>query len=231
MLGDSCRDEREMVCVAEGLDAAADEIEVIVVEDHLALRRGIEHLLRNAGLRVVGVAARVEEARALLACLRHDVVLMDVHLGRENSLGLVRELIGHDPGAAVVFYTGFSGPDSGLRDAVSLGARGFVLKTSPAPRLIAALRTVAGGGTFIDQDLAARLAGDTDPSLVGRLSPREREILDLLADGMTGRQIATSLFLSPETVRTHVRNATGKLGAKTRVQAVALVVSARARST
>jgi DNA-binding NarL/FixJ family response regulator len=211
----------------DGPDAVADEIEVIVVDDHLGVRRGVELLLREAGVRVAGVAAELNEARALLARRRYDVVLMDIHLGSENSLGLVEELMARDPHAAVVFYTGYTGPDAGLGDAVRVGARGFVLKSSPAPRLIAALRCVAGGGTFIDEDLAAHLSAGTDPSRLERLSPREREILDLLADGMTGQGIASSLFLSPETVRTHVRNATTKLGAKTRVQAVALVVAAR----
>lgn len=203
------------------------QIEVIVVDDHLAMRKGVELLLRQAGLRVVGVASRLEEARSLVERRRHDVALIDIHLGNENTIGLVADALRRDPNAAIVLYTGFTGPSAGLEEAVRVGARGFVLKSSPAERLIDAVRAVAGGGTYVDPDLAAALTADADLSRLRILSPREREILSLLADGMTGETIALTLFLSPETVRTHVRNATTKLGAKTRVQAVALLVRGR----
>ena len=144
---------------------------------------------------------------------------------------MVEELLLSDPEAAVVLYTGYTGPEAGLDEAVRVGARGFVLKSSPAPKLIEAIRCVAAGGTYIDADLAAHLSAGANPSRLARLSPREREILDLLAEGLTGQAIASRLFLSPETVRTHVRNATTKLGAKTRVQAVALAVRARGSLT
>jgi DNA-binding NarL/FixJ family response regulator len=206
----------------------AEQIEVIVVDDHLGIRKGVELLLRDAGMRVAGVASGLAEARALLARRRHDVALIDIHLGSENSLALVEEMMARDPQAGVVLYTGYTGPDAGLGEAVRVGARGFVLKSSPAPVLIDALRAVAAGGTWVDVDLAAHLSAGANLSRLARLSPREREILGLLSEGLTGQAIASSLFLSPETVRTHVRNATAKLGAKTRVQAVALAVSARA---
>jgi len=202
-----------------------EQIEVIVVEDHLSMRKGIELLLRQAGLRVVGVASELEEARAMLARRRHDVALIDVHLGAESAVEMVVELLERRPESAIVLYTGYTGADAGLQEAVAVGARGFVLKSSPAQRLIDALVTVAGGGTFIDPHLAGVLSGHADVSRLRVLSPREREILGLLAEGLTGQAIAERLFLSPETVRTHVRNATTKLGASTRVQAVAIVVA------
>jgi DNA-binding NarL/FixJ family response regulator len=204
-----------------------EQLEVIVVEDHLAMRKGIELLLRSNGLRVVGVASEVSEARALLARRRHDVALIDVHLGSENAVGLVEELLRRDPDAAIVLYTGYTDPDSGLAEAVRAGARGFVLKSSPAERLIDALQIVAAGGHYVDPDLAARLSGRAEPARLTTLSPRENEILDLLAEGLTGQAIAERLFLSPETVRTHIRNGTIKLGATTRVQAVAMMVRSR----
>jgi DNA-binding NarL/FixJ family response regulator len=205
----------------------SEPLEVIVVEDHLAMRRGIELLLRGEGLRVTGVASQVGEARALLQRRRHDVALIDVHLGQESAVGLVEERLRHDPGAAIVLYTGYTEPLSGLAEAVRAGARGFVLKSSPAARLIEALRSVAAGGHYVDPDLAAQLSGDAELSRLAVLSPREREILGLLAEGLNGQAIADLLFLSPETVRTHVRNAITKLGAKTRVQAVAMMVRSR----
>lgn len=211
---------------AAGSDAVEpDQIEVIVIDDHLGMRKGLELLLRQEGLRVAGVASGLEEARALLARRRHDVALIDIHLGADNSLGLVEERLRIEPEAAIVLHTGYT---EGLADAARIGARGFVLKSSPAPRLIEALRVVAGGGHYVDPDLAAALVELSSAKRLSVLSPREMEILDLLADGLNGHAIAEHLFLSPETVRTHVRNATTKLGARTRVQAVALVVGARA---
>jgi DNA-binding NarL/FixJ family response regulator len=103
-----------------------------------------------------------------------------------------------------------------------------VLKSSSARCLLDALRHVAAGGTYVDPGLAPLLTPREDVNRVSILSPRERQILDLLAEGLTGQAIAEELVLSPETVRTHVRNAVMKLGARTRVQAVALVIRSRA---
>jgi len=204
-----------------------DELEVIVVDDHLAMRRGIELLLREAGFRIAGVAGTLEEARIVLGRRRFDVALLDVRLGQESSVGLVEDLLRKDPAAPIVLYTGYTRSDSLLHEAVRAGARGFVLKTSPAPRLTDALRAVAAGGTYVDSELAGHLTEDGELQLLSSLSARELEVLELLADGLNGQMIAERLFLSPETVRTHVRNATSKLGARTRVQAVAMVVRRR----
>jgi DNA-binding NarL/FixJ family response regulator len=204
-----------------------EELEVIVVDDHLAMRRGIELLLREAGFRIAGVASTLDEARSVLSRRRFDVALLDVQLGQQSSVGLVEDLLRDDPSAPIVLYTGYTGSDSKLHEAVRAGARGFVLKTSPAPRLTTALRAVATGGTYVDPELAGQLAEDCELQRLNALSARELEVLELLADGLNGQMIAERLFLSPETVRTHVRNATSKLGARTRVQAVAMVVRGR----
>lgn len=203
------------------------ELEVVVVDDHLAMRRGIELLLRDVGFRISGVAGSLDEARALVARRRFDVALIDVQLGEESSLGLVRELLAADPGAPIVLYTGYTQTDAALHEAVRAGARGFVLKASPPQRLVDALRAVAGGGTYVDPDLAGQLSEGRELRRLSSLSDRELEVLELLAEGLNGQMIAERLFLSPETVRTHVRNATTKLGARTRVQAVAMVVRGR----
>jgi DNA-binding NarL/FixJ family response regulator len=204
-----------------------EQLEVIVVDDHLAMRRGIELLLREAGFRIAGVAGTLEEARTVLGRRRFDVALLDVQLGQESSVGLVEDLLRADPAAPIVLYTGYTRSDSLLHEAVRAGARGFVLKTSPAPRVTDALRAVAAGGTYVDPELAGHLTEDGELQLLSSLSARELEVLELLADGLNGQMIAERLFLSPETVRTHVRNATSKLGARTRVQAVAMVVRRR----
>ncbi|MGH2872022.1 MAG: response regulator [Solirubrobacteraceae bacterium] len=205
----------------------AGQLEVVVVDDHLAVRRGIELVLREAGFRIAGVAGTLAEASTLLERRRFDVALLDVNLGEESSVGLVERLLLEDPAAPIVLYTGYTQPESGLHDAVRAGARGFVLKSSPPARLVEALRAVASGGTYVDSELAAALAEGGELSRLSSLSDRELEVLTLLADGLNGQLIAERLFLSPETVRTHVRNATAKLGARTRVQAVAMVVRGR----
>src|ERR1700753_4091360 len=124
----------------------SEQLECSVVDTHLAMRRGIELLLREAGFRIAGVAGTLDEARAILSRRRFDVALLDVQLGPESSVGLVEDLLRDDPAAPIVLYTGYTGADATLHDAVRAGARGFVLKTSPAPRLTDALRTVAAGG-------------------------------------------------------------------------------------
>jgi DNA-binding NarL/FixJ family response regulator len=198
-----------------------------VIEDHLGIRRGVELLLRSEGMQIAGVASELAGARRLLARRRYDVALIDVHLGEDSALGLVEDLICADSEAAIVLYTGLL-YGSTLHAAMHLGTRGFVLKASPAHRLIKALRSVARGGHYVDPYLAPMLSRDAALSRLVALSPREREILGLLAEGLSGQAIAERLLLSPETVRTHVRNATAKLGATTRVQAVAMMVRDRA---
>jgi DNA-binding NarL/FixJ family response regulator len=191
--------------------------EVIVIDDRLAVRRGTELLLRDSGFRIAGTADAVEVARGLLHRRRHDVALLEPAVGGGHGLSLATELLRVRRDAPLVLYT--DGP--ALPAAAALGAPGFVLKSSPPAILAEALRTVAAGQRFQDPALAERLGAAR--SKVARLSPREREILELLADGLTGAQIAKQLYLSPETVRTHVRNAARKLEARTRTQAVALV--------
>lgn len=187
-------------------------LEVLVVDDRLSVRRGTELLLREAGLRVVGAVGDTDEARALVARRRHDVVVLEPCARRgDDALVLAREL----RDGPLVLYT--DGP--GMAAAAAVRAPGFVPKSAPPHVLIEAVRRVAGGGRFSDEQFAERT-----PGKAARLSPREREILGLLADGLTGAEIARQLFLSSETVRTHVRNATQKLGARTRTQAVAIAV-------
>jgi DNA-binding NarL/FixJ family response regulator len=203
-----------------------EKLRVIVVDDHIVMRRGIELLLRSEGMRIAGVAGSVDGAREILTRRDYDVALIDIRLGAESALGLVAELLRSDPAAAIVLYTGYI--DSGLADAVRLGARGFVLKTSPSAGLLAALRAVASGGAYVDPDIAALVSAGSDLSRLALLTSREREIFELLAQGLSGQAVAERLFVSLETVRTHIRNGSNKLGAATRVQAVALVLRSTA---
>jgi DNA-binding NarL/FixJ family response regulator len=202
-------------------------LSVLLVADHLAMRAGLEVILRDAGMRIAATASGVAEARSPLMRGRYDVALVDIRLGSESALGVVEETLAQHPSAAVVLYTGYKGTAE-LKAAMRSGARGIVLKSSPVDRLVDALRTVAAGGFSVDPGLAPLLVNRAETAAVSALSPREREIFGMLAEGLTGQAIAERLFLSPETVRTHVRNGTAKLGAKTRVQAVALMLKSAA---
>ncbi|MEA2660815.1 MAG: hypothetical protein QOH08_387 [Chloroflexota bacterium] len=143
------------------------------------------------------------------------------------AVTFVGDHLRRDAQAAIVLSTGSRNAGAGRVEVIRVGRRSFVLHSSPASHVIDALRCVAAGGEYVDPALAALLSEDADASRLAQLSPREDQILGLLSEGLTGQAIALRLFLSPETVRTHVRNATTKLGAKTRVQAVALLVRSR----
>jgi DNA-binding NarL/FixJ family response regulator len=201
----------------------ADPIQVLVIDDHLAVRRGLELMLGEAGLVIAGVCG-AEEATELRRRGPSDVILLELHLRQGDASGLARALLDERPPAPLVLTTACLEPASALIAAAQLGAPGFVLKSSPPEMFVQALTTVAGGGRFVDPEVAGLVAAEGEPSRLALLTPREREILGLLAEGCSGPEIAGRLFLSIETVRTHVGNAVTKLGARTRVEAVALLV-------
>ncbi|HEY8769886.1 MAG TPA: response regulator transcription factor [Thermoleophilaceae bacterium] len=196
-------------------------VNVVVVDDHVALRRGMELLLRREGYHVVGTADDAEQAEQLILRRRPDVALVDLSLPGENGADLTRRLLEHEPDLRIILYTG-SADEEELLDGLRAGAAGFALKSGDPNELKAAIRTVAEGGDYIDPRLTPLLRR----AAPGRklLSPREREILELLAHGLSGEDAAKQLYLSSETVRTHVRNAMAKLDASTRVHAVALAM-------
>lgn len=206
----------------------ANQPKVLIVNDHLAVRRGLELLLREAGFAVTVAADDPDHARAELLTARHDVALVEIRRRVGSGIGLARSALLGSGEARLVLCTASARPTGPLLAATGLGAPGLVLTSSAVGTLVEALRTVAGGGSFIDPAVGEVLAaGAGAAQRVSQLSPREREVLGLLADGLQGPEIAERLFLSLETVRTHIRNAAGKLGARTRVQAAAIVACAR----
>ena len=197
-------------------------LNVVIVDDHVALRRGMELLLRRAGHHVVGTADDAESGEALILRRKPDVALVDLALPGMSGAELTRSLLGSDPELRIILYTG-AADEHQLLDALNAGAAGFALKSGDPEELEEAIRTVAAGGHYIDPRLTPLLAkGSGDRTRT--LSPREREITGLLSRGLSGEEAAKQLFLSPETVRTHVRNAMSKLGAATRAHAVALAL-------
>lgn len=200
----------------------AESPTVVLVEDHVALRKGVELLLRSEGLSVIGVADDVDYAYELVNRRRPDVVVVDIGLRGRSGLELARRLLDEDPDAGVLLYSGSIDRDV-LGDAMSTGVRGLALKNGTPRELVGAIRSIAAGGSYFDPELSALIA--PSPAKSGHvLSRREREILGMLANGMNGSAISRELMISSETVRTHVRNAMRKLAAHTRVHAVTLAL-------
>jgi len=198
-------------------------LRLVLIEDHQALREGLELLLGRAGIEVLGTAGTPDEGRELIERHDPDVALIDIALGEESGIVLTAELIDADPDRRIVLYTG-SNEIELLISGLDSGARGYALKEGTQAELVNALQTVADGGTYVDPRLHPALLSRRATQTQKSLSKREREIMDLLAQGLTGEQVATRLFLSPETIKTHIRNAMNKLEANTRVHAIAIAL-------
>jgi DNA-binding NarL/FixJ family response regulator len=205
------------------LSKNAVPLRLVLIEDHEALREGLELLLDREGCEVVGTAGTVSAGRELVERLQPDVALVDIRLGDESGIDLTRQLLDFDPEQRVVLYTGSSDVEL-LISGLDSGARGYALKEGTPSELTGAITTVAAGGTYVDPRLRPALLSRPSTQRVASLSKREREIIELLAQGMTGEQVADHLVLSSETVKTHIRNAMGKLEASTRVHAIAIAL-------
>lgn len=190
---------------------------LVLVETHEALRDGLAVLLERRGFRVVGCASTAARGEAVIGEQKPDMAVVGIDLPDERGTELVRRLHGRDATPKFVIYTGLD--DATLLEAAyRSGARGLVAKPGGLAVLVEALREVWRGGRYFDQRFAENR--ENGQAATKKLSNRESEILTLLADGLTGEEIAQRLVLSPETVRTHVRNAMTKLEAPTRTGAV-----------
>jgi DNA-binding NarL/FixJ family response regulator len=199
------------------MDEASGNPSLVLVEQHEALRDGLAVLLERRGFDVVGCATSAARGEEVILEQEPDLAVVGVDLPDERGTELVRRISGNGVGSKCVIYTGLRDPDL-LEAAYRSGARGLVAKPAGLSVLIEALCEVSRGGRYFDPSFA-REAQNGD----GReraLSSREAEILTLLAGGLTGEQIAKRLVLSPETVRTHIRNAMEKLDTPTRTAAV-----------
>jgi DNA-binding NarL/FixJ family response regulator len=207
-------------------------IRVFLLDDHEVVRRGVRDLLESdADIVVVGEAATAGEALARVPALRPDVAVLDVRLPDGDGISVCRELRSQLPGTACLILTSFA-DDEALLQAVLAGASGYVLKQIRGSDLQTAIRTVAAGRSLIHPDtvdrLMRRLRGTPDRSdPMAVLTEREREVLELIGQGMTNRQIGQSLHLAEKTVKNYVSNLLAKLGIERRTQAAILVASAR----
>jgi DNA-binding NarL/FixJ family response regulator len=198
----------------------ADPITCIVADDHPAMVEAVADVLAENGIDVVARARDGEGALATIAAQKPAVALVDVRMPRLSGIEVARRAASASPETALVLYTAY-GDRALLMEALDAGVRGFVLKEAPLADLARAVRLVAEGGTYVDPVLAGYLAQSHAADALPSLTQREREVLRLLADGHANEEIGKRLFISPETVRTHVRKAMAKLDADTRTQAVA----------
>ena len=210
-------------------------IRIVIADDHALAREGLRAMLERSGrFEVVGEAANGEEALALCAAHAPDMVLLDIRFGAAGIDGLeaARQLADDMPGVAIIILTMHETADY-LRAAIAAGARGFIPKDASREELIDALDQVLGGGVAFPPALMRRAVSLPQRSLAAvaleRLTMREREVLDALADGATNKEIAQKLGISPGTVKTHVERLIGKLGVRDRTQAAILAVENRAR--
>ena len=198
-------------------------LRLVLIEDHQALREGLELLLDREGCEVVGAAGTAAEGRELVERLAPDVALVDIRLGDDDGIALTRALLDDDPDRRIVLYTGSTDEDL-LFEGLDSGACGYALKDGSLHELVSALGVVAEGGSYVDPRLRPTLLSRRSTERLPTLSNREREVLDLLAQGLTGEGVADRLVLSSETIKTHVRNAMTKLEANTRVHAIAIAL-------
>lgn len=207
-----------------------EAIRILIVDDHAVVREGLRAFLDlQDGFDVVGEAGDGDEAIAAAERLRPDVVLMDLVMPRRDGVAAMRVLRERTPAARVIVLTSFLDEDK-LLPALRAGAAGYLLKNAQPEELERAVRAAHAGEAVLDPVVAARLVealasgGDDQP--IDRLTPREREVLELIARGYPNKRIARELELAEKTVKTHVGHVLGKLGVTDRTQAAVIAVRA-----
>jgi DNA-binding NarL/FixJ family response regulator len=199
-----------------------DTIRILLVEDQTLMRQGLKTILDlEPGLRVIGEAADGESGVKQALELRPDVVLMDVQMPHLNGVAATTQLCRQWPEAKVIILTTFDRDDY-VYQGVRAGALGYLLKDAPAHQLIETIRRVHAGEVFIQPEIASRALREMmrpTTSTIESLSEREREVLVLLAQGASNKDMAEKLFITEGTVKNHVSNILAKLQAENRTQA------------
>lgn len=210
------------------------KIRVLIADDQEIIRHGLALILRNEpDMEVVGLASDGAEAVALAARLQPDVILMDIVMPTLNGIAATLQIVSELPGAGVIILTTYDADDM-VFEGVRAGAMCYLLKGAHSDAVLAAIRSVHHGESHLDAGVARkvmdefrRLSGLAEPAdagapaddaVVERLTPREMDVLVLLAEGKTNREIAESLVLSEGTVKNHISKIMGKLHANDRAQ-------------
>ncbi|MGA4985688.1 response regulator [Streptomyces cellulosae] len=225
--------------MADGEQPGPDDgpIRVFLLDDHEVVRRGVHDLLNDEpDITVVGEAATVEQALVRVPALRPRVAVLDVRLPDGDGVTVCRELRSRMPDLACLMLTSFDDEEA-LLDSIMAGASGYVLKQIRGSDLVEAVRTVARGQSLLDPSattkLMERLRGgprkEQEEDVLPGLTEREREILELIGEGLTNRQIGRRLYLAEKTVKNHISRLLAKLGVERRIQAAVIATEARDR--
>lgn len=208
-------------------------IRVFLLDDHEVVRRGVAALLSaEEDIEIVGEAGTAEQALARIPAARPDVAVLDVRLPDGDGVSVCREIRSRMPEVACLMLTSFEDEEA-LFDAVMAGAAGYVLKQIHGSDLVGAIRTVASGQSLLDPQSTAKMlqrvrerAARKDP--LASLTDQERQILELIGEGLTNRQIGERMFLAEKTVKNYVSNLFTKLDMRRRTQAAALAAQLKA---
>ncbi|MER6418259.1 response regulator transcription factor [Streptomyces sp. NPDC001137] len=212
-------------------------IRVFLLDDHEVVRRGVRDLLDDEpDITVVGEGSTAQQAMVRVPALRPQVAVLDVRLPDGDGVTVCRELRSRLPELACLMLTSFDDEEA-LLDSIMAGASGYVLKQIHGCDLVSAVRTVAAGQSLLDPSattrLMARLRGgqqhEEEPDPLPGLTDREREILALIGEGLTNRQIGLRLFLAEKTVKNHISRLLAKLGVERRIQAAVIATRAQDR--
>jgi DNA-binding NarL/FixJ family response regulator len=215
-----------MTTSIEGTRATAlTQFRVVLVDDHQLIRGGLKLAFDRAGdIEVVGEAASIAEALRAIQQLKPDVLVTDVRLPDGDGITLTTQVRAANPNMGIVVLTMYAGDDQ-VFAALDAGASGFVGKDAPADEVVAAARHAAvNPRAFTARDLAGAMQRRMSAPVGPKLSPREKEVLDLLVDGLAITPIARRLFIAETTAKTHVAHIYDKLGASNRAQAVMAAV-------
>ncbi|MFE7323823.1 response regulator [Streptomyces sp. NPDC057565] len=223
----------------EAAFSAQNPIRVFLLDDHEVVRRGVQDLLdAEPDIEVVGDAGTADHALARGPALRPDVAILDVRLPDGDGISVCRELRSRMPELACLMLTSFD-DDEALLDAIMAGAAGYVLKEIKGSDLVTAVRTLASGRSTLDPATTARLmnslrgegSGAETEDALSALSPREKDVLALIGEGLTNSQIGKRLYLSEKTVKNHISRLLAKLGVERRIQAAVIAAHRPAPSS
>jgi DNA-binding NarL/FixJ family response regulator len=199
-------------------------VRVFLLDDHEIVRRGVRELLEvEEDFEVVGEASTAEEALVRIPATAPDVAIIDMRLPDGNGVEVCRDVRSRNPEIQCVVLTSFA-DDEALFDSIMAGAAGYLLKQIKGNDLVDAVRRVAAGQSLLDPNVTARVLerlrnGPAQDERLARLSDQERKILDLIAEGLTNRQIGERMFLAEKTVKNYVSNLLAKLGMERRTEA------------